>query len=119
MIPALAPAPTTSIRPRAAPEVPIACRRCGHAITHPSAREERDGAHIHTRINPGGWVHTFGCFSAAPGARAPGPATSAHTWFAGHLWALAECQACGAHLGWRFSGADEFWGLILAELRGV
>lgn len=118
MIP-LAPAPTTSTQPRAAPEVPIACRRCGHAITHPSAREARDGAHLHTRINPGGWVHAFACFATAPGARARGPATTEHTWFLGHAWELAECQACGAHLGWRFTGAGEFWGLILAELRGA
>lgn len=112
--------PGTSAEERTEPEVPIACRRCGHAITSPRERIGRDGAHVHTRINPGGWVHELGCFAAAPGARVEGEATFDHTWFPGFAWRYARCGACGTHLGWRYEGGGEtFFGLILVELAGA
>lgn len=100
----------------------LRCRRCDHAITSPAARVSRGGAHAHTRINPGGWVYTIGCFAEAPGCTTTGPATAAHTWFAGHAWRVALCGACGEHLGWRFEAStdmDAFFGLILERLAGA
>lgn len=109
-------APEVEAEPRAAPEPTLRCRRCDHAITRPAARVSRAGAHVHTRINPGGWVYSIGCFAEAPGCVTTGPATTEHTWFAGHAWRVALCGACGEHLGWRFEGPDAFWGIILERL---
>lgn len=109
--------PETDAATRTAPEAVLRCRRCDHAITPASARTCRAGAHVHTRINPGGWVYAIGCFTEAPGCATTGPATTEHTWFAGHAWRVALCGACGEQLGWRFEGAgDVFWGLILDRL---
>ncbi len=95
----------------------IACARCSHAITKDEARVARAGSHVHTRANPGGWVHEFGCFAEAPGCVVEGEATLAFTWFPGHAWRLAHCGSCGAHLGWRFDGTEgTFFGLLLEKL---
>jgi len=33
------------------------------------------------------------------------------------VWQIADCGACGVHLGWSFTGASErFYGLILDRL---
>jgi hypothetical protein len=116
-------APAVRAEPRATPDVAtaearaIVCRRCGHAVTREEARVSRGGAHVHTRINPGGWVFELGCFAEAPGCRAEGPATTAFTWFPGYAWAIALCAGCGTHLGWRYSGeGGTFFGLILDRL---
>jgi hypothetical protein len=93
----------------------IVCRACDHAITKPAHRIERDGSHVHTRMNPFNWVHQFGCFAEAPGARAEGDATDAATWFAGYAWRMAICGGCGQHLGWRYEGPAIFWGLLLEK----
>lgn len=112
-------APEVEARTRAAPDAMLRCRRCDHAITPAAARVSRAGAHVHTRINPDGWVYQLGCFAEAPGCVTTGPATTEHTWFVGHAWRVALCAACGEHLGWRFeAAADAFWGLILERLAG-
>jgi hypothetical protein len=111
---AVAAEPTGAI----APDPVIACARCGHAIAREEARVSRQGAHVHTRINPAGWVYRIGCFDPVEGCVLDGPATTEHTWFAGHAWRIALCGACAQHLGWRFEGeAGVFWGLILDRLR--
>jgi hypothetical protein len=74
------------------------------------------GSHVHTRLNPVSVLFRFGCFRAAPGARIAGEPSSEHVWFAGCLWQYAHCGACRAHLGWAFSGADAFFGLVLERL---
>jgi hypothetical protein len=81
-------------------------------------------ASSHVFVNPAG--HSFRIFTARavlPGAvQVHGPPTLAHTWFAGFAWEIAECAACGEHLGWRYSrpnggggggggGGGAFWGL--------
>ena len=107
------PAPTAA----AAPDAALRCARCARRITDAGARTSVRGKHVHTRVNPGGWVHQFGCFRAAPGAVAAGEPTEEHTWFAGYAWSLAHCARCAAHLGWRFVGEGEFYGLLLERLR--
>lgn len=97
----------------------LRCARCDHEVTRDSARVGVAGQHVHTRINPGGWVHQFGCFAQADGVRVTGPSTTEHTWFAGYAWALVVCASCGEHLGWRFSGETLFYGLLLDRLRGA
>lgn len=115
--PALTNRVQAALEARPAPTRALRCASCEHPITSVAERIEAGGKHLHTRINPGGWVHRFGCFRAAPGARSSGPPTPASSWFPDHVWTLALCASCEAHLGWRFSGASEFWGLVLDALR--
>lgn len=96
----------------------LRCRACGAGITDEGQRRAVDGSHSHTRTNPAGIRFTFGCFREAPGCRCLGAATDEHTWFAGCRWRIAACGGCGEHLGWVFSGADCFFGLILLRLVG-
>jgi hypothetical protein len=97
----------------------LVCARCSHAITSPEARISVNGSHIHTRLNPHGFVHEFGCFKEAPGCALVGPSTLEHTWFAGFAWRLAHCSECGEHLGWRFEGEGAgFFGLLVERVVG-
>ncbi len=57
------------------------------------------------------------CFARAENIQLVGPPTQEATWFAEHAWEIALCALCRAHLGWRFSGASEFYGLIREALR--
>ena len=38
------------------------------------------------------------------------------SWFPGCSWQVSLCRRCSAHLGWRFSGAARFYGLIVDRL---
>jgi len=105
-------APTTIDAPA------LRCAVCDHRITDDAYRTERGGAHEHTFVNPGGFVHTIGCFVAAPGCVYRGPTETAFSWFPGWSWQVAECAHCRAHVGWVFRcGGEQFHGLILAALR--
>ena len=96
----------------------LRCAVCEHRITSASYRVERSGAHEHTFVNPGGFVHTIGCFIAAPGCIHIGDPHSAFTWFPGFAWQIALCARCRTHLGWVFRCTpDQFHGLILTAIR--
>jgi hypothetical protein len=95
----------------------LICAHCGHLITTPERRFAVQGAHEHRFVNPAYVVFHIGCFSQAPGCASVGSPTSAFSWFAGYSWSVAVCAACGIHLGWRYSGPDTFYGLILSRLR--
>jgi len=90
----------------------IRCRACAAVITHEGQRTSIAGSHAHTCTNPGGYRHHFECYRHAPGCTVLGSATAEHSWFAGCRWQLAACSGCGAHLGWYFTGAACFFGLI-------
>ena len=106
-----------SIKQQAAKsDQPLLCHACGQVITSAAARRAVNGTHEHERTNPTGYRFRFGCFSQAPGCACLGQPSDAHSWFAGCRWRIAVCGACGEHLGWCFSGADEFFGLILNRL---
>lgn len=94
----------------------IRCAACGRAITTSADRISISGAHEHTRFNPGGFVYRFGCFGAAPGCAVVGEPMAEATWFTGSLWRYALCGGCGVHLGWRFEGGGDFFGLVLERL---
>jgi len=94
----------------------LCCRGCRRVITDESQRVSIAGDHAHTRSNPQGVTFCFGCFAGAPGCSSLGRATAEHTWFAGCAWQIAVCGGCGDHLGWRFTGAHHFFGLILDRL---
>jgi hypothetical protein len=91
----------------------LVCADCGHRVASTADRIEVEDAHEHTRKNPHGHVHRFGCFARAPGCEMRGGPSTEWPWFDGFAWEIAVCRRCGLHLGWRFSrGDDAFWGLI-------
>jgi hypothetical protein len=94
----------------------LRCRRCGHAIARDDGRIEMSGAHEHVLCNPAGEVFGVGCFAAAPGCRAIGPATDFYSWFPGYAWRVGVCGGCGEHLGWSYGERPDFWGIVLARL---
>jgi hypothetical protein len=96
----------------------LRCSACDAPITRPRDRVERFGAHLHDRVNPGGYAFTIGCFGRADGARAVGVPSDDFPWFPKHAWQIAACAACAAHLGWYFRSpnAPPFFGLIVDKL---
>lgn len=96
----------------------LVCVVCGHHITDDDHRIEMAGAHEHTFVNPGGFVHHIGCFNAAPGCIYLGPTEIAFSWFPGWTWQIAACARCRAHVGWIYRNhGEQFHGLIVAALR--
>jgi hypothetical protein len=94
------------------------CAACELRITSADVRVERGGAHEHTFVNPGGYVHHIGCFATAPGCVHAGAPETAFSWFPGWTWQIAECGRCRIHLGWIFrSGGDQFHGLLVERLK--
>jgi len=106
-----------SARVARAPRRVIACGACAHTLTTADARVEHGGQHRHLCVNPAGVCYEIGCFARAPGTVAHGPRESYWSWFQGHLWQIALCGACRAHVGWSFHPGDgssaAFYGLIL------
>ena len=96
----------------------LVCVACGHRITDDASRITMSGAHEHTFVNPGGFVHHLGCFHPALGCAHVGPTEAAFSWFPGWTWQIAVCASCRAHVGWIYRNAGEqFHGLVLAALR--
>lgn len=122
-----APAPVAPVahdetRERERGPVDLVCAACGRRITHDDHRMVVAGAHEHTFVNPGGFVHHLGCFAVATGLSYRGPTETAFSWFPGFSWQLAHCGACATHLGWIYRCAgDSFHGLLLDRLvrRGI
>jgi len=96
----------------------VYCAACRAPVSDADQRIEYGGAHVHRFENPQGLRFRIGCFADAPGCASVGPPTLEWTWFAGHVWQVALCRACGAHLGWRYTDGDGggFYGLILDRL---
>ena len=92
------------------------CARCRHPISDERERVTVNGGHTHTCTNPYGITYRIGCFRSAPGCAADGTPTLEHTWFSGYAWQVAYCRGCDTHLGWLFTGADAFYGLIVDRL---
>ena len=94
----------------------LCCRACGQAVVRHSEAIRMAGSHTHYCRNPEGETFHIGCFGEGEGLRAVGEPTSAWSWFSGYRWQVAVCAACGAQLGWLFSGERHFAGLILNRL---
>jgi hypothetical protein len=98
----------------------LVCAACEHRITARDLRCEQGGAHEHTFVNPGGFVHHIGCFVAASGCVHVGSPETAFSWFPGWSWQIAECGRCRTHLGWLFRcGSEQFHGLLVGKLRPI
>ena len=72
----------------------LLCRACGEPITSRAEQTTVAGSHVHRRTNPAGITFTFGCFSSAPGANVPGPATD-ESWQPFSAARVVELQASG------------------------
>lgn len=93
------------------------CATCRSRITHDDHRIAIAGAHEHTFVNPGGFVHHLGCFSLAVNLSYVGAPETAFSWFPGYSWQIAACSTCATHLGWIYRCAGEqFHGLLLAQI---
>lgn len=92
------------------------CAACGTLMTRGRWRVARRDAHEHTVFNPAGRVFTIVCFKEAPGAATQGLPSDEFTWFPGYRWTIAACRGCSIHIGWRYDGADVFFGLIKGRL---
>lgn len=99
------------------PERVVRCGACGREIARVADRIVVGTGDLHTFVNPQGEVFELACFSRADGAVAHGEPTLQFTWFPGHAWRYAGCRGCGAQLGWHFTGAASFWGLVRRALR--
>jgi hypothetical protein len=91
----------------------VRCRNCGEVVTDPALARQ---PHEHTFRNPAGFSFHVLCYSDASGAIDAGDPTTEATWFPGYAWSFAICKHCHHHLGWWFSGADRFAGLIATRL---
>ena len=94
----------------------VRCRRCGHALAKARDRLPLDGAQTRSFVNPAGLVYEIAAFREAPGCAAEGEPSSYWTWFPGHAWQVALCGRCGTHVGWAFSGASRFFGLLVERV---
>jgi hypothetical protein len=92
------------------------CAACRSPVTTREASVAVAGRHVHRRTNPDGLAFVFGCFRQAAGGASIGVASDYWSWFSGYRWRVVLCRQCGTQLGWHFSGADAFFGLILERL---
>lgn len=77
---------------------------------------------ISAYVNAHGYVHETLTLQRASGLVLAGQPQTANSWFPGYAWVLAECAACTAHMGWRFTAVCKetrpkaFWGIRRSQL---
>lgn len=94
----------------------LLCRHCRLLITTTKERQDKTGKHLHTFFNPAGVVYEIGCFKRAPGCVPFGASSTEFAWFKGYSWQIVYCRGCQQHMGWMFSGEDQFFGIIVNKL---
>ena len=94
----------------------LCCAQCRQRVTALNSAVPINGKHNHHRRNPYGLQFEFQCYAAAPGCEVSGELTSDYSWFAGCRWQYASCHRCQRHLGWYFSGENNFFALIRDQL---
>ena len=92
------------------------CVACSKKITEDKERFTYEGETEFHFTNPEGYVFDIITFRTADGCREEGLSTLEFTWFKDHSWSFAVCGRCGLHLGWKYSGANSFYGLIKSRL---
>ncbi|MBI2949922.1 MAG: hypothetical protein HYY23_20000 [Verrucomicrobia bacterium] len=88
------------------------CAWCFNRVASDKDRLACDGKSEFTFRNPEGIQFDILTFSRTIGCETAGVPTLEHTWFPGHAWCFCLCDRCRAHLGWQYTGASEFAGLI-------
>jgi hypothetical protein len=96
------------------------CAWCLNRVANEKERFRYDGKDEFSFCNPEGICFEIITFSQTLGCVQTGVPTLAHTWFPGCAWSFCQCDRCGRHLGWFYSGEHDFAGLIRSRLvRGV
>lgn len=88
------------------------CAWCLHRVADDKDRFKYDGQDEFSFTNPEGIRFEIITFTDTVGCRQTGLPTLEHTWFPGHAWSFCQCDSCGQHLGWYYSGPQHFVGLI-------
>jgi hypothetical protein len=88
------------------------CAWCLNRVANERDRFHSDGQSEFSFKNPEGIRFRIITFSRTIGCRETGAPTLEHTWFPGHAWSYAVCDRCGMHLGWFYTGLNDFVGLI-------
>lgn len=92
------------------------CASCHNCVANESDRVEISGQTEFTFKNPEGMRFEIITFSQTYGCRQSGVPTLQYTWFTGCAWSYCQCAECGQHLGWYYSGPNEFVGMIKARI---
>jgi len=92
------------------------CAGCLNRIASEEDRFQYDGKSEFSFSNPDGLQFDIITFSQTVGGQEVGTPTLEHTWFPGHAWSFCVCDRCQTHLGWFYSGPQEFVGLIRNRL---
>lgn len=88
------------------------CAWCLNRVASEKDRFNFEGQSEFAFQNPEGIRFHIMIFSRTLSCRPAGAPTLEHTWFPGHAWSCCVCACCGTHLGWFYSGPNEFSGLI-------
>lgn len=96
------------------------CGWCHTCVADDQDRFSIDGKSEFTFSNPEGARFEIITFSETRRCDQSGAPTLEHTWFPGCAWSWCHCSECGQQLGWFYTGAEEFVGLIKARIvRGL
>jgi hypothetical protein len=106
---------------RTVPEVQAAegewlCAWCHSRVAHDRDRFSFDGKDEFIFSNPEKIKFEIILFSEICGCRQAGAPALEHTWFPGYAWSYCLCIECGQHLGWYYTGVNDFVGLIKARI---
>ena len=88
------------------------CAWCLNRVANEKDRFQYGGKDEFAFTNPAGLRFKIITFTQTLGCRRAGKPTLEHTWFAGYAWSFCHCDQCGQHLGWCYTGQQEFVGLI-------
>jgi hypothetical protein len=92
------------------------CAWCHNRVANECDRLEVSGQNEFTFKNPEGIRFEIITFSQTYGCRQSGAPTLQCTWFPGYAWSYCQCAECGQHLGWFYTGPDDFAGMIKARI---
>ncbi len=88
------------------------CAWCLNRVANERDRFAIGGKDEFNFSNPDGFHFDIITFSDTKGCREAGVPTFEYTWFPGHAWSYCKCARCGQHLGWYYTGKNQFAGLI-------
>ncbi len=92
------------------------CKLCYNRIASDKERFYYSGSSEFNFTNPQGYQFDIITFTKADGCNSSGETILEHTWFPGHSWNYGICSQCGIHLGWKYFGQNNFYGLIKTRL---
>ncbi len=92
------------------------CAWCQNRVASDKDRFPYNGKDEFAFANPEHIRFEIITFSQTLGCQETGAPTLEHTWFPGYAWSYCQCDGCGQHLGWYYTGHIQFAGLIKARI---